>query len=136
MWADGLKFRKFDSHISYLYIGIVLCVLVAASSLFLVTLQGNVATLSIRLIVISYSLFISLLGIYIFISIRKKYGVALLILVGGQVYWFALPAIQIAANPNIWYGDNFGLPLSNAAVVSTVVYLYYFAFISLFCYIN
>jgi len=84
-------------------------------------------------IVVSYSLIMIVLGLVVFSTLYKTRRLALLTIIAGQIFWFAIPALGVVSDGD-WFGEKIPFYISEHAVVVTTGYLFAFTALLLAAY--
>lgn len=108
----------------------IYCFVVAGLAIFLSAILTGVtfSTQFVRYLVIFYALFILSMVWAIWRSFLAKRSVlAMLVVFGGQIYWFVIPSSAIAFDQNNWFGTSIYYTLNASDVALTVLALSFFA---------
>ena len=126
--------EKADSRAHYLLSSLVFILAGASALAFLLVLMTSVSRSMTNSVVIGYAAFIFVASGVVALSIHSTRRIALLVLLMGQIFWFAWPALRIATSGTIWFGDRINYYLKDEEVLLTTFYLALFGLLSVVTY--
>ncbi|HVF90452.1 MAG TPA: O-antigen polymerase [Blastocatellia bacterium] len=123
-----------DSRAHYLLSSLLSVLVGAAALVFLVVLMTDVSRGLATSVVLGYAVFAFIAAGSVALSVHSTRRIALLVLLMGQVFWFAWPALRVVTSGTDWFGDGVNYYLKDEEVVLTAFYLTLFGLLSLITY--